>query len=114
MLTPHSTVTTSAASTTTTSTTVRVLTTMTVTQTATTILSPTSPLIVPRAANVLAVAEDIFRSVLASGTISEEPTSTKNEQRIEAESGLANACSCEMVDPTATVTESFTLPPVVG
>jgi hypothetical protein len=79
---------------------------MTVTQTATTTLSPTSPLLVPRAANVLAVAEDIFRSVLASGT--------KNEQRIEAESGLANACSCEMVDPTATVTESFTLPPVVG
>jgi len=68
--------------------------------------------LVPRAANIAAVAEDIFNSVLASGTTS-EATSTKNEQRIQAESGLANACSCEMVDPTATVTQSFTVNPVV-
>ena len=105
----HSTITTSAASTTITTSTTRVLTTQTVTETATTTMAP----IMARAANIAAVAEDIIESVIASGTTS-EASSTKNEQRIQAESGLANACSCKMVDPTATVTQSFAVPPVVS
>jgi hypothetical protein len=109
MLIPLSTVTTSAASTTTTYRTLRVLTTATIIQTATTTIAP----LVPRAANLVQVAEDIYHSVLVSGTTS-EATSTKNGQRLQAESGLANACSCEMVEPTATVTSTFTVNPTVS
>lgn len=57
--------------------------------------------------------KEIINSALASGTMF-EPTSTKNPQRIQAESGLANACSCEMVETTATVTSQYTVRPVVG
>jgi hypothetical protein len=106
----HSTVTTSAESTTTSTSTTRVVVTQTMTQTATMTLSP----IVARAANIAAaVAEDIISSVLVSGT-TVVPTVTRNEQRISAESGLATACSCKMVDPTATVTRSYALPPDVS
>jgi hypothetical protein len=65
-------------------------------------------------AAVTSEAAEIISSVLASGPTPERaPTSTKNEQRILVESGLANACSCEMAEPTATVTSEYTLPPVV-
>jgi hypothetical protein len=106
----HSTITTSAESTTTSTLTTRVVITQTLTQTATTTLAP----IVARAANIAAaVAEDIINSVIISGTTA-EPTVTKNAQRISAESGLATACSCKMVDPTATVTYSYALPAAVS
>jgi hypothetical protein len=106
----YSTVTTSAAETTTYTSVKRVRTTQTITQTATTTLAP----IVARAANIAAaVAEEIMNSVIESGTTA-APTTTKNEQRIQAESGLATACSCKMVDPTATVTQSYALPPEVS
>lgn len=110
-----STVTTSAASTTTAFSTVRILTTETITQTATTTVGP----LVARAANIAAIAEDIINSVLVSGvsgnaTAEATATPTKNEQRIQAESGLANACSCKLVAPTSTVTSSFPLNPVVS
>jgi hypothetical protein len=108
----YSTETTSAASTTTTTLTTRVKTTQTIFQTATTTLGQ----VVARAANiaaVAAVAEDIMNSVISSGTTA-QATVTENEQRLQAESGLANACSCKMVDPTATVTETFTNDPVVS
>ncbi|CAO2647646.1 Nn.00g085680.m01.CDS01 [Neocucurbitaria sp. VM-36] len=105
--TPTITITTSAASTTITTSTTRLITTQTVMQTTTT----TTPALAVRAANIAAVAEDIIESVIASGT-TEAATASKNWQRVQAESGLANACSCKMVDPTATVTSSFALPPV--
>jgi hypothetical protein len=70
--------------------------------------------VVPRAANIMAaVAEDIINSVVTSGTIA-DATPTQNPQRDAAVSGLANACSCNMVQPTATVTSSFALPPAVS
>ncbi|KAH7397314.1 hypothetical protein BKA66DRAFT_239295 [Pyrenochaeta sp. MPI-SDFR-AT-0127] len=100
-------VTTSAASTTVTTSITRLITTQTITETATTILPP----VLARAANIAAVAEDIIDSVIASGT-TQATTTSKNWQRVVAEAGLANACSCKMVDPTATVTSSFALPPV--
>ncbi|KAH7074205.1 hypothetical protein FB567DRAFT_191686 [Paraphoma chrysanthemicola] len=107
--TPTITVTTSAATVTTFTSTTRILTSSTTTVTATTTLAAR----LPRAANIAAVAEDIINSVIESGTTS-EAVATKNEQRIQAESGLANACSCKMVEPTATVTSSYAVPPVVS
>ncbi|KAF1850187.1 uncharacterized protein K460DRAFT_422657, partial [Cucurbitaria berberidis CBS 394.84] len=106
-LTFDSTITTSAASTTIYTSTTRLITTETITKTATT----TAPALRPRAANIAAVAEDIIESVIASGT-TDGVSSSKNSQRVQAESGLANACSCKMVQPTETVTSSFALPPV--
>jgi hypothetical protein len=118
-LTPYSTYTTSAASTTTTTLTTRTVTTQTITQTATTTMGSDARPNVPRAvmnmAAVTSEAAKIISSVLASGTTpAPAPTSTQKEQRIMAESGLANACSCEMVEPTATVTSEYTLPLVVS
>lgn len=104
-----STLTTSADSTTITTTTIRTITTLTSTETATTTVGDR---VRARAPNAAAVAEDIIQSVISSGT--DEPTPTpKNWQRLQAEEGLANACSCKNVDPTETVTSSFTLPPEV-
>lgn len=113
-LTIHSTITTSASTTTTVTSTDRTIVTQTTTKFATTTIPPVtlSAGVQARAANVVAVAEDIIASVIVSGTDS-QPTSTQNDQRQQAASGLANACSCKMVDPTATVTSSFTVPPVV-
>lgn len=68
------------------------------------------------AAQVQSIAASIVDSVIASGT----PTSTsdvstsKSPNRVSAERGLATACSCKMVQPTATVTEPFTVPAVVS
>ncbi|KAI1512706.1 hypothetical protein L13192_10448 [Pyrenophora tritici-repentis] len=107
------TVTTSANSTTATTITSRVVTTSTVVETATTTIIPRR-----RAANLFAVGEQIFSAVVANGTSVTPasapvfPTSSKNTQQLQAESALANACSCKMVDPTATVTESYTVPAV--
>jgi hypothetical protein len=104
-------VTTSAESTTTTTSTTRAVTTETFTQTATTTLAP----VMARAANIAAAAEDIIASVVESGTTANDVASpTKNSQRLQAEQGLSTACSCKLVDPTSTVTESYALPPVVS
>ncbi|KAI1568029.1 hypothetical protein PtrEW13061_011721 [Pyrenophora tritici-repentis] len=109
------TVTTSANSTTATTITSRVVTTSTVVETATTTIIPRR-----RAANLFAVGEQIFSAVVANGTSVTPasapvfPTSSKNTQQLQAESALANACSCKMVDPTATVTESYTVPAVTS
>ncbi|KAI8931729.1 hypothetical protein NX059_011372 [Plenodomus lindquistii] len=105
-VTPTSTITTSADSTTSYTSTTRLITTQTVTETATTTMAPMAR----RAANIAAIAEDVIESVIESG--SAVVTSSKSPQRLQAESGLANACSCKMVNPTATVTSSFTVPPV--
>ncbi|KAF2848654.1 hypothetical protein T440DRAFT_150799 [Plenodomus tracheiphilus IPT5] len=102
------TITTSADSTTSYTSTTRTITTETVTETATTTVPP----VARRAANIAAIAEDVIDSVIESGSAIE--TSSKSPQRLQAESGLANACSCKMVDPTATVTSSFTVPPIVS
>jgi hypothetical protein len=50
----------------------------------------------------------------SSAPASASPTPVDNPQRGAAASLLANACSCKMVDPTATVTESYTVPVVVS
>ncbi|KAH9879685.1 hypothetical protein IAQ61_001504 [Plenodomus lingam] len=105
-VTPTITITTSAHSTTSFTSTTRIITTETVTETATSTLAP----VARRAANIAAIVEDVIESVIESG--SAVATSSKSPQRIQAESGLSNACSCKMVDPTATVTSSFTVPPV--
>jgi hypothetical protein len=111
VLTHDSTVTTSAESTTTTTSTTRTVTTETVTQTATTTLAP----VMARAANMAAAAEDIIASVVESGTTANNVTSsTKNSQQLQAEQGLSTACSCKLVNPTSTITESYALPPVVS
>ncbi|KAK1916631.1 hypothetical protein P3342_012256 [Pyrenophora teres f. teres] len=113
--TPTVTVTTSANSTTATTITSRVVTTSTVVETATTTIIPRR-----RAANLFVVGEELFSAVVANGTsvtpasASTFPTSSKNTQQIQAESALANACSCKMVDPTATVTESYAVPAVTS
>ncbi|KAF1832490.1 hypothetical protein BDW02DRAFT_581167 [Decorospora gaudefroyi] len=66
----------------------------------------------------LAVGEELFEAVVANDTsaapagASVSPAVSKSPQRIEAESALANACSCKTVDPTATVTDTYTVPPV--
>jgi hypothetical protein len=89
-----------------------VLTTETITQTATTTLAP----VMARAANAAAVAEDIIASVVESGTATDDAaaSATKNAQQLAAEQGLSTACSCKLVDPTSTVTVSYPLPPVVS
>jgi hypothetical protein len=90
----------------------RIWITVTTTQMATTTLAPIQ-VRQARAVNIVTVAEDIVASVMESGTTPDEATAT-NSQRLMAESGLANACSCKMVDPTAPVTSFYTLPPVVS
>ncbi|KAH8723001.1 hypothetical protein GQ44DRAFT_774526 [Phaeosphaeriaceae sp. PMI808] len=104
--TPTITVTTSAEVVTTNTSITCLITTQAITQTTTKTLAQ----ILTRGPNIAAVAEEIINSVIASGTTS-EPTSTKNAQRLLAESGFVNACSCKMVDPTAAVTEFYPLPP---
>ena len=118
--------TTSADFTTATTLTIRTVTTVISTQTATTTLPP----IRARDANVFAAGVALFHSVVsnANGTsasasstdipassvaTSASPTPVENPQRSAAASSLANACSCKMVDPTATVTQTYTDPEVV-
>jgi hypothetical protein len=110
MLIVYSTITTSDSITTTITSTTRLITTETVTRTATTTLAPVQA----RAANIAAVAEDIFNSVVNSGVAPTAVLTADNGQRAQAASGLANACSCKLVDPTSTVTQSYALPPAVS
>jgi hypothetical protein len=73
--------------------------------------------VVARAANMAAVAQDIMNSVVVSGiqpNVTGAAAPTESAERIEAESSLSNACSCQFVEPTATVTSSYTVPPVVS
>ena len=109
---PHSssTVTTSDSTTTTTTSVTRLISTETVTNTATRTLAPVKA----RAANIAAVAEDMFNAVVNSGIPASAVPTDDNAQRSQAASGLANACSCKLVDPTSTVTESYALPPKVN
>jgi uncharacterized NAD(P)/FAD-binding protein YdhS len=107
---PLSTVTTSDSTTTTTTSVTRLISTETVTSTATKTLAPVKA----RAANIAAVAEDMFNAVVNSGVPASAVSTDDNAQRSQAASGLANACSCKLVDPTSTVTESYALPPAVS
>ncbi|KAL6709912.1 hypothetical protein ACN47E_000697 [Coniothyrium glycines] len=105
-VTPTITITTSASVTSVITSTERSIVTKTVNKTVVTTVAAVQK----RAANILAVAEDVIASVIESGTAA--PTTSKSSQRLQAEAGLANACSCKMVDPTATETSFFTVPPV--
>jgi hypothetical protein len=89
-------------------------TTETITETATVTPAP----MVPRAANAQLrynAANAIFKSVLASGTDSAIPSTTplNNEQEV-AHAELTTACLCMNVDPTSTVTSTFTAPTQVS
>jgi hypothetical protein len=74
-----------------------------------------------RAVNAFAAAQELFASIAAqitspsiTGTgVAALSTTSKTPEQLEAESALANACSCRMVARTATVTEFFTAPTVV-
>lgn len=85
--------------------TTRVVTTETVTESATT----APPAIAPRAvAAAYAIASQIITSVIERGSndIVTAPA--------VAVTGLSQACSIKNVDPTATVTSTFTAPAIVS
>ncbi|KAJ4985341.1 hypothetical protein SVAN01_09192 [Stagonosporopsis vannaccii] len=113
--TPTVTVTTSASTTTTQTITERVLTTRTILETATITASPTvRRRMLAAAQQIESIAESIVNSVIASGTPSATEVATpKGPNRIAAEQGLATACSCRLVSPTSSVTQTFTLPNAV-
>ncbi|KAF2795428.1 hypothetical protein K505DRAFT_373919, partial [Melanomma pulvis-pyrius CBS 109.77] len=91
--------------------TTRITTTETVTETAT----ATPAALAPRAANVAArinAANSIIESVIESGTDSSLPSATpQNSAQKEAQAGLSTACICMNVDPTSTVSITYTAPP---
>lgn len=91
------------------------LTTITVVETATISASASVGRRMVAAAAQIEIASSIVDSVIASGTpTSTEAASSKGPNRLAAEQGLATACSCKLVQPTATVTELFTVPAVVS
>lgn len=112
LTTSSSTITTAASTTTAFTSTQRIIVTKTVNETVFT----TVPALKRRAANLAeAEGEKLIESVVASGTAAAaEPATSDSPQRLQAETGLANACSCKMVDPTEVVSELFTLPAVVS
>lgn len=69
---------------------------------------------VAAAAQIESIAASIVDSVIASGTpTSTNTASTTEANRLAAEQGLVTACSCKQVQPTSTVTETFTVPNAV-
>ncbi|KAF1925925.1 uncharacterized protein M421DRAFT_227623 [Didymella exigua CBS 183.55] len=112
--TPTVTVTTSASETTTQTTTQRtVLTTTVVESTTITASASVRRRMVAAAAQIESIASSIVESVIASGAPASTAEATKKgAARLAAERGLATACSCKQVQPTSTVTDTFTVPAV--